>query len=480
MSVRKALTFAFLDRYASLLIGIGASMVLARLLTPAEIAVFSIAAVLLGFLSSVRELGAGQYLVREKELDTDSIRAVWSVQLGLGVLIAGGVALASAPLAALYGEPRMRAILWVLAAGYLINPLGSVTFAWLTRELRYEAIALTRFCSTVAGAVASIVLAWQGHGPLSLALGSLVSTVVNTALLLPLRPRFFPWLPGTRDLRRVISFGGTLTGANLLWTLAKGAPELLLGRLQSLTAAGLYSRASGLVAMFHRLVTEIVHGVALSWFAKELRQSGDFSASFVKATGYVTAIGWAFCATLGLLAYPIVVVMFGTQWVGAVDVVRLLAVAMVFGVPVTLCFAALIAAGAVARAFRATALSTTVIVALTALGAMFGLLEVGWAAIAGAAFDAALFMGLTQRVVRFRWTDLVAVLGRSASVAACAGVVPGAVWLALGDATDAVLAAAALGVAGAAAGFVGALFVVRHPLREELQRLWVRVRALPQ
>ena len=47
MSVRKALTFAFLDRYASLGVGIGATMILARLLTPADVAVFSIAAVLL-------------------------------------------------------------------------------------------------------------------------------------------------------------------------------------------------------------------------------------------------------------------------------------------------------------------------------------------------------------------------------------------------------------------------------------------------
>src|SRR5262245_46862170 len=95
MSVRKALTFAFLDRYASLIVGLGASMVLARLLTPAEVAVFSIVAVLLGFLAAVRDLGAGQYLVREKELDAERVRAVWTVQLGLGVLLGCVVAAAS-------------------------------------------------------------------------------------------------------------------------------------------------------------------------------------------------------------------------------------------------------------------------------------------------------------------------------------------------------------------------------------------------
>lgn len=477
MSVRKALTFAFLDRYASLVVGIGASMVLARLLTPAEVAVFSIVMVMLGFLATVRELGTGQYLVRTAELDAERIRAVWTVQLGLGALIAVVVACGAVPLATLYNEPRMRDVMLVLAVNYLVNPWGSLTHAWLTREMRFESIAFARFFSTVAGALLSIVLAWQGQGPISLAIGSLASTVVNAALLLPLRPHFFPWLPGLRGVRQVISFGGPLTAANLLWTVAKGAPEILLGRLQSLTAAGLYSRASGLVEIFHRLVTDIVHGVALSWFAHEARQEGSFSRSFVKATGHVTAIGWTFCLTIVFLAHPVIDVLFGAQWAAAVGIARVLAGAMVFGVPVTLCFAALVAAGAVTRAFQASAASTGVTLVLVGAGASFGLLETGWASMAAAAFDAALFMALTRRCIGFEWADLRAALLRSAMVAACAAIGPAGAWLALGSEPATSWPSLALGLAGAAAGFTGAVFAFGHPLREELQLLWRRARS---
>lgn len=477
MSVRKALTFAFLDRYASLIVGIGASMTLARLLTPAEVAVFSIATVLLGFLASVRDLGAGQYLVREKELDGDRIRAVWTVQLGLGVLLALVVALGSMPVAAIYGEARMRDIMLVLALGYLINPFGSLTHAWLTRELRYEAIALTRFCSTVAGSGVSIVLAWHGHGPMSLALGGLVSTVVNAVMLLPLRPRSFPWLPGFREVKGVISFGGALTAATLLWTLAKGAPELLLGKLQSLTAAGLYSRASGLVALFHRLVTDTLHGVALSWFAKEAREGGSFAHSFVKATGYVTAIGWTFCAVVVFLAHPIISMLFGAQWVGAVDLARLLAGAMAFGVPVSLCFAALVAAGAVHEVLKATTASAVVLVALAIPGAWFGLVYTGWAQVVAAAFDAALFLWLTQRKTGFQWPMLRAALFKSGLVAACAAVAPGCALVAFGARPDEVVAPLVVGILGSAAGFFAAVFLFRHPIRAELVLLWDKVQA---
>ena len=84
MSTRNSLFFSFLDRYASLVITIISSMVIARLLTPAEIGVFSVTIVLVSFVTTVRDMGAGQYMVQEKELTTERIRSVWAVQLGLG------------------------------------------------------------------------------------------------------------------------------------------------------------------------------------------------------------------------------------------------------------------------------------------------------------------------------------------------------------------------------------------------------------
>jgi O-antigen/teichoic acid export membrane protein len=309
---------------------------------------------------------------------------------------------------------------------------------------------------------------------MSLALGSLAATVINAALLMPLRPRSFPWLPGLRDVKRVMSFGGALTATMLLWTLARGAPELLLGKLQSLAAAGLYSRASGLVEIFHRLVTDAINGVALSWFAQEARQRGDFSQSFVKATGYVTAIGWTFCITIVCLAHPIISLLFGPQWLGAVDLARLLGAALAFAVPVALCFAALVAAGAVNKLLQATAASTAVLVVLAGPGAWLGLLYTGWANVLAAAFDTALFMWITHRAVGFHWASLRAELLKSGFVALGAGLGPGAALVAFGSRPEVITAPMLLGVIGGAVGFVAAAFVIRHPIREEVGRLFRR------
>jgi len=59
-------------------------MVVARLLSPSEIGVYSVTMVLLGFVATFRDLGAGQYLVQQKELTEERIRATWSVAYSCG------------------------------------------------------------------------------------------------------------------------------------------------------------------------------------------------------------------------------------------------------------------------------------------------------------------------------------------------------------------------------------------------------------
>lgn len=475
MSTRKSLVFSFLDRYASLVIGIASSMVIARVLTPAEIGVYSVTIVLLMFVSTVRDMGAGQYLVQEKELTTERIRAVWAVQLGLGLGLAGLVILVSYPVSVFYGEPRMLDIMLVVALNYVINPFGSLTYAWLMREMRFESVALMRFSASLSGALLSTGLAWKGFGPISLAFGSLASTVVNALMAVYFRPKHFPWLPGVAEIKRVLVFGSQLTVSSVAVTLANSAPELLLGKLQSLTAAGLYSRASGLVQMFHRLFVDAVGAVCLPWFARQSREQGSFVDPFLRATAYVTAFGWSFCLAIICLAHPLIRLLYGNQWDESVDVARLLAIAMAFSVPAALCQTALLSSGAVTVIAQVTVYSAIQSVIFVALGASQGLLPLGAAMVLAAAVSAFLWLRATANHINIRLTDLVRSFRKSAVVALSSALAPAAVLLAYGPYPSSFVMPILLGTGGALVGFVASVIVIRHPLNDEILSVWSRV-----
>lgn len=471
MSTRRSLAFSFLDRYASLAVGIVATMLLARLLTPAEVGVYSVAMALLALAATVRDMGAGNYLLQEKELTIDRIRAVWAVQLGLGTALALLVGGLSGPAAWFYDEPRMRDIMLLLALNYLINPFGSLTHAALMRDMRYDAVAVMRFSSSLSGALVSVWLAWLGHGPISLAWGSLCATAMNAGVAIVFRPRHYPWLPGLKELRRVLGFGTRLTYASILNTVATAAPEFLLGKLQSLAAAAFYSRANGLVNLFSRLVTDAVYPVALSLFSRESREGKALGKPFLRSLSYITVLSWSFCLTLMFVAHPAVRVLYGPQWDDSVALTRWLAGCMALLAPVPLCTAALIGSGNVKLVVQATAVSAGATVAAAVAGAMLGLQALGVFLLVAACVASTSWLHFTQRSLKFSWRSLLDSSAKSAMVAACAAAPAAAVMVFFGVQPEASGPPLAIAGVGLALAFLSSTFLSRHPLQRELVRL---------
>lgn len=475
MGTRRAFAFSFLDRYSGLLLAIGSSMVISRLLTPAEVGVFSVTMVLIVFAQSLRDLGAGQYLVQEKDLTPDRIRATWTVLLGAGILVGVVVALAALPVAHFYGEPRMAQIMWVIAINFVVNPFGSMTYAWLIREMRFDALAVMRFGSGVAGAGTSIWLAWQGWGPISLAWGNLAATLINATLALRFRPPQFGWLPGVRGVREVIGYGSQISGTGLILNVASGAPDLLLGKLQNLTAAGLYSRGNGLAQMFQRLVLDATQAVAIPIFARTRRESGSIKEPFLHSLSYVTALGWSFLTSLALLAHPLTRLLYGDQWDASVPVTQLLACAMGIGLTASMCGAVLMGIGQARELLLLTAIVVPVQVGCIALGAMHSLQGVGLAVVVAQVIVVPIWLIRIRRLIGFEWSALVRTLWRSALVAGLTATAPLGTVAILGLRPAAPALALLCAAAGGALLFALAVRLTKHPIDQELSRLYAVV-----
>jgi O-antigen/teichoic acid export membrane protein len=79
--VRKSILFSLGQNYASFALQFAVSIILARLLNPSEIGLYSIAAVLIGFASSMRDFGISSYIIQERDLTPDKIRAAFTLTL---------------------------------------------------------------------------------------------------------------------------------------------------------------------------------------------------------------------------------------------------------------------------------------------------------------------------------------------------------------------------------------------------------------
>jgi O-antigen/teichoic acid export membrane protein len=467
MNFRRSLLVSLFSRYVLLIVNLLVSVVVARLLTPAEMGAFSLCMVLLSFAAIFRDFGASTYLTQAKELNDTKLRATMGLQLLIGAVLALGVALASFPLAAFYGEPSLRELMWWVALSYLISPLGTVTQALLQRDMKFSAIASIQVGAGLAAAVVTVGLAWGGFGARSLAIGQLASVLASVLLAQRHRPVGLPWLPSLRGVREILDFGGAITGIAIVNVAVKGAPELLLGKLQGLHSVGLFARGQGMVVMFGRQMAEAVSAVALPNFSRMVREGGDLGDAFLHGTAYVTAVAWAICLGIAVLAEPLIHVLYGAQWLDAIPLVRWVALSYGAGLSVMLVSAALTGLGAVRALGWATLLSGAQTIAAVAIGAVISLEAVGIGLFVTGVVHAGIFFALARWRLGFSLSRLLDTLGRSGVVAVLAALPPLAVVLVPKPSTGAALVELLLGGGLGALGFVAGVALAHHPLRHE-------------
>lgn len=474
MSVRKVFLFSYLDRYASLLLFVVTSMILARLLTPAEMGVFSVTMVFLSFTGPLKDLGASQYIIQEKHLEPAMIRSAWAIQLGLGLLLAIFVLGVSQFVAEFYREPKIKSIMLVLSLNFVLNPFGALTLALLSREMRFGSIAIIRFSGAFSGSLTSITCAWLSFGPISLAYGALTTSIVSALVSLWFRPKGIPWLPSFAGLRRVLTFGSFVTGVSIMSTISQGTPELILGRLQGMAATGLFSRANGLVSMFERLVLDGVYAAALPLFSKRIRDGEPIGDVFVRAEEFVSGIGWPLLSFLAIFAYSLIRLFYGTRWDGAVDLTRTLCMAMIMLIPALLCGPPLIALGKIRTVFLLTCFNAVMQIGLSAIGASIGLEALGIAIVISSLSIAIFWLYISKPLIAFTWKAFLSGLFKSAAVTIGAMAVPLAVTFFFGLRPNAPLIPLIIGGVGALSGYLLIARAVNHPVWAEIDRAVLR------
>src|SRR5262245_52109166 len=103
--VRKSFLSSLAEAHLSLLIQLASMVVLARILTPGEIGIYSVAAAVVLLTAMIRDFGVAEYLIQEQDLSRDTMRAALAAQILVSWMLAVLLFLSSGALAAFYNEP---------------------------------------------------------------------------------------------------------------------------------------------------------------------------------------------------------------------------------------------------------------------------------------------------------------------------------------------------------------------------------------
>ena len=324
-SPRRALVWSFAERYAGLVISIASAMVLSRLLTPTQVGIYSLCAAFTAVAGILRDFGVSEYLIQEQELTRDKIRAAYGVAFLIAWTIGAAIFLARNEVARFYVEPEVARVLAVLALNFAILPISSPTFALLNRELAFRQLFFLQLTCNAAQAITSVTLAYLGFGVMSLAWGPIANVATQSIMLMWLRRQDGVVLPGLREWRQVLRFGTMYVASRSIEVLTRNFHEPVIAKTFGFAAVGLFSRAFGLIELFHTNVGAAVVRVATPVFAAEHRAGRPLSELYARATAIFVSVSWTFFGFVALMAEPIIHLMFGTQWLPAAPIAVVLA-----------------------------------------------------------------------------------------------------------------------------------------------------------
>ncbi len=321
LTVRQKVALQFLFSNLALVANFALSIVLARLLTPQEIGIFSMSAVLIAVAHVFRDFGVTAFIKREKELTPDVLRNALGVLLISSWAVAIVMFLSASYWASFFQEQQVIPVVQVLAVGFVFIPFGAIPTAILSREMAVEKSAYMTAVSTVVYFVVSVVLALKGFGAMTMAWANLVNIIVAGAMARWMIARPLPWLPAFRQLGDIVHFGL----GNLLTALLKAAdnalPDILLGRWMTPAAVGLFSRANSTVNMASTALLPTVNYFALPHMAKVHHAHGSVSWEYLRASSLINALMLPAFATIAVLARDIVSLLYGQAWLEAIPAI---------------------------------------------------------------------------------------------------------------------------------------------------------------
>lgn len=325
--LRRSLVINFLSSSGATFLQFVVSILLARILSPSDIGVYSMTVVFVNLAHVFRDFGVTSYLQREPDLTPEKIRSATGVVFSTSWIIAAALFLASGWLGRWFNEPGIVPVMRVLAAGFLFIPFGTITSALLARNFEAEKQAYVNAAGTISYCVSCLVLGYLGFGSMSLAYANLINIIACALAYIPLRPKNLPWLPGFQHWRSVAHFGMGSLLSSCVSAFNNALPDILLGKLGTARHVGLFSRANSTVTIFTYVAGSTVSYGAVSYLAQAHHRGESLAPVLSRATILLTGVGWTALALTAVLGHDVVSALYGPKWLEGVPAILPLSVA---------------------------------------------------------------------------------------------------------------------------------------------------------
>lgn len=297
----------------------GVTVLLARLLTPADYGLFAIALAVQMVGQRAAELGLPAALVRREEDPSPDVQsAVNGAMLAFATALSALLVLAAFALApAAGGDSETLRTIAVAALAMPLYAARAMPMVLMERRLAFGRVAMVETAETLAFNAFALLAAVAGLGAFSLAGAVPAGAVAGVAAAWAIQPFVRRARLRLEPVRPLIGFGVRISVLQGIYLLRELGFVGILAAVGGAPVAGYYAMAKRLFS-FPVALTSAVSRVSFPALSREPELRPRRTAQIVAYTAIVAGLPLALVAGA---AQPLIAVVLGEEWLPTADVV---------------------------------------------------------------------------------------------------------------------------------------------------------------
>jgi PST family polysaccharide transporter len=290
------------------------TVILARLLTPADFGVVTMVTTFSLLLVSFGLNGFTEAIIQFEEVDHYTVSNLFWLNTGGALLLAITFAAAGSLLARFYRNPLVPEVATCLSLGIVISAASVIHLALLKRAMCFVGVSTNDFIGRAVNTAVSILLALKGWGYWALVAG-IIAQQLSVTIGAWCLCRWIPSSPRqTGKTGAMVRFAAKVYAQFSLGYANLNIDNLLVGWRFNAVALGFYKKAFDLFALTASQLTAPLNNVALAALSRLNQDHDRFRRSLASSLGMIAFVGMAASADLTLVGKDVVRLVLGAKW----------------------------------------------------------------------------------------------------------------------------------------------------------------------
>jgi lipopolysaccharide exporter len=306
-------------------LGLVSTLILVRLLSPSDFGIVAMAISVIGMAELLTAFGFDVALIQRQDTVVDHYHSAWTCNLLMGAGISLLLLLSATPVAAFYLQPDLIAVVCVLALGPVLGGFENIGVVAFRKDLDFRKEFLFLTSKKLIAFSITVPLAFWLRSYWALVAGMVASRGAGAALSFvfhPFRPRFS--LSHARDL---FGFSKWILLNNVTVYLRERGTDFFLGRWLGPRGLGLFNVANEFSNLTLTELAAPLNRALMPAFAKIQHDRAAAASAFSASIGVLALVALPAAVGISAVAPHLVPVVLGGQWLEAVPLMEVLAVA---------------------------------------------------------------------------------------------------------------------------------------------------------